>query len=108
MSKLDLQPAHLRIVVDLIGTYAPDADVFAFGSRVRGGSHDGSDLDLVMRNPENATVPHHGIAALRAALAESNLPLIVDLLDWSLIPESFQREIEREAILIHRAEHAPV
>lgn len=107
MKTLDLQPAHLRMVLSLIHAFAPDADVFAFGSRVHGGSHNGSDLDLVLRNPLQNNSPHRCMASLRAAFAESNLPFTVDILDWSRIPESFRREVERESVILHHAETVP-
>lgn len=35
--------------VALLGQHVPQAEVWAYGSRVNGGAHEGSDLDLVLR-----------------------------------------------------------
>lgn len=103
MPKLELQPAHLRMVLDLVERYAPEAEVWAYGSRVQGTAHNGSDLDLVLRNPANPEAPQKNLTALAAAFAESNLPILVDIIDWARIPETFRQEIERA----HAALHGP-
>ena len=48
---LDLRPEWLEIVRHLLAVHLPDAEVWAYGSRVQGTCHEGSDLDLVARNP---------------------------------------------------------
>ena len=35
----------------LLSKHVPGVEVWAYGSRVNGESHDGSDLDLVLRGP---------------------------------------------------------
>ncbi|MBJ6726809.1 nucleotidyltransferase family protein [Geomesophilobacter sediminis] len=93
MPTLDLRPKWLETVRYLAARYTPDAEVFAYGSRVNGTAHDGSDLDLCVRNPDDPDRPVYGVDALREAFSESNLPILVDLLDWAILPESFRREI---------------
>jgi predicted nucleotidyltransferase len=100
MPKLDLNPKHLRLLLDVLAMLAPDVEVWAYGSRVNGGGHDGSDLDLVVRNPAGLDQPQKRLGALREALSESNLPILVDILDWARIPEDFRREIERRHVTI--------
>ncbi|OGU06822.1 MAG: hypothetical protein A2075_07060 [Geobacteraceae bacterium GWC2_58_44] len=92
---LDLRPEWLETVRRLIAAHIPDAEVWAYGSRVQGTSHDGSDLDLVVRNPSDPSRPQANFSELREALSESNLPILVDLQDWARIPEGFRREIVR-------------
>jgi predicted nucleotidyltransferase len=48
---LDLPPRYLDKVRAILRQYVPDYDVWAYGSRVRGGAFEASDLDLVVRNP---------------------------------------------------------
>jgi len=96
MPKLNLKSNYLRLLLDVLNTYVPEAEVWAYGSRVNGGGHDGSDLDLVVRNPSGLDQPQKQLGALREALSESNLPMLVDVLDWARIPEDFRREIERQ------------
>lgn len=95
MATINLRPEWLHTIRQLIATHLPEAEVLAYGSRVNGTSHDASDLDLVARNPVDLKQPLAGIAALCAAFAESNLPIVVDILDWARISESFQQEIMR-------------
>src|SRR5271165_2978747 len=96
MPKLDLKPEHLRLLLDVLQQHAPEAEAWAYGSRVNGDGHEGSDLDLVVRNPARLKEPQKQLGALREALSESNLPMLVDVLDWARIPEDFRREIERQ------------
>jgi uncharacterized protein len=85
----------------LLAQHVPDAEVWAFGSRVSGGSHEGSDLDLVLRNPSDLSLPVKGLAALRVALQNSMLPMLVELHDWAHLPASFHTHIEREYVVVH-------
>jgi predicted nucleotidyltransferase len=100
MPKLDLKPDYLRLLLDLVKKHLAEAEVWAYGSRVNGGGHDGSDLDLVVRNPADLGRPQKNIYRLRDALSESNLPLLVEVQDWARIPEDFRREIERQHVVI--------
>ena len=100
MPTLNLQPAHRQMVLDLLAQYAPDAEVWAYGSRVNGTAHEGSDLDLVVRNPAHLGTPRPRLYLLRDALSESNLPILVDVLDWAQIPDEFHREIERQHVIL--------
>lgn len=95
MRKLDLRPEWLETVRHLLAVHLPDAEVLAYGSRVQGTSHDGSDLDLVVRNVADPSQPQTRLFELKECFAESNLPILVDILDWARIPESFRKEIER-------------
>jgi uncharacterized protein len=105
MTTLDLQPGYLRILLDILNRHAPDAEVWAYGSRVTGNAHEGSDLDLVIRNPGRLDKAQKNISRLREALIESNLPILVELLDWARISEPFRREIERQHVIVMSPEH---
>ena len=48
-----------------------------------------------LENSLTLSRPQANLSELREALSESNLPILVDLLDWARIPESFRREIVR-------------
>lgn len=100
MPTLDLRPEWLEIVRRLLAVHLPDAEVWAYGSRVSGTAHEGSDLDLVARNPDAPDRPQPGLAGLREAFSESDLPILVDILDWARIPESFRQEILRGGIVV--------
>lgn len=93
---LDLDPDVLAEVRRLLARHVPDTEVWAYGSRLTGGSHEGSDLDLVVRNPGDLLQPAPGVTDLKDALEASDVPILVDVLDWACIPEEFRREIQKQ------------
>lgn len=97
---LNLEPQHLAILLDLVDRYAPDAEVWAYGSRVAGGAHEASDLDLVLRNPVDLTQRQAHLLELKEAIAESDLPILVDVMDWARVPDTFQREMEKKHVVL--------
>lgn len=94
LSHLNLQSRHLALLQDLLRAHVPQAQVWAYGSRVIGGAHEGSDLDLVLRNSQNLSLPCESLEALREALQASALPILVDVHDWAQLPLAFHRNIE--------------
>lgn len=103
---LNLLPRYLGMLQDILEKVAPDAEVWAFGSRVTGQGHDASDIDLVMRDPRNLQQETRQTSALLEALVDSNLPLHVDVVDWARIPEEFQQEITRAYVVIRKGQSA--
>ncbi len=85
----------------LLRQHVPAAEVWAYGSRVNGRSHEGSDLDLALRSPtlEPLGGEYHELVE---ALEESNIPILIQVHDWARLPESFQREIERDYVVVQR------
>ncbi len=99
--KLDLPRRYRDQLGALLREYVPDAEVWAYGSRVTGKSHDGSDLDLVLRSPTLEPLAE-GFFDLLEAIEKSNIPILVQAHDWARLPESFHREIEREYVVVQR------
>ncbi len=97
---LDLPQKYLAQVQTLLHTHVPHAEMWAYGSRVSGGSHEASDLDLVLRNPKSLLEETGALYDLKEAFTESNLPIRVNLMDWARIPVSFHREIERAHVVV--------
>ena len=97
--RLDLPLRYRRIVEALLREHVPDAEVWAYGSRVNGESHEGSDLDLVVRGPGLAPLGE-GFLNLLEAIEESNIPILVQVHDWARLPKSFHQEIEREYVVV--------
>jgi type I restriction enzyme, S subunit len=69
-------------------------EVWAYGSRVDGTAHEGSDLDLVIRTPDLQKLPIDIFIDLKEKIAESNVPIVVELFDWARLPLSFHTNIE--------------
>lgn len=107
MTSLNLSESDQLLVRQILAAHAPQLEVWAYGSRVNGSGHDGSDLDLVVRDPSGGRIAGTKMMELREAFSESDLPILVDLLEWTTLPESFRNEIARMRVLIH-SPHAPV
>ena len=96
----------------LLQEHLPDVEVWAYGSRVNGRRHDGSDLDLVLRGPGLKQIPSEQMADFKDAVRESTIPFLVEARDWTRLPERFWQEIERHHIVFRApygtcAEEAP-
>ena len=85
----------------LLRQHVPSVEVWAYGSRVNGESHEGSDLDLALRGPALEPLDA-GFYELLEAIEKSNIPILVQAHDWARLPESFHREIEREYVVVQR------
>jgi predicted nucleotidyltransferase len=70
-------------------------EVWAYGSRVNGTAHAGSDLDLVIKSQNHTSMPIKEYLALQEKIKESNIPILVELRDWTKLPESFHKNIEQ-------------
>ena len=98
--RLHLLPKHRRVLETLLRQYLPDVEVWAYGSRVNGRSHDGSDLDLVLRGSDLKEIPTDQLGDFEEAVQESNIPFLVEARDWARLPERFHREIERDRVVL--------
>lgn len=90
---LDLDPKYVAIIQRILADHVPYKTVWVYGSRIKGTAHEGSDLDLVVMNDKEG-ITLEQLSSLRKAFSESNLPILIDILDWSSIPEEFRNEIK--------------
>ena len=97
---LHLSPRHRSVLEAVLHEHLPGVEAWAYGSRVNGRSHDGSDLDLVLRAPELTKIPAEQLADFKDAVCDSEIPFLVEARDWARLPEQFQREIERNHVPI--------
>ncbi len=97
---LHLSPRHREEIEALLHKHLPGVEVWAYGSRVNGRSHDGSDLDLVLHGPKLAEIGTSRFADFIEALQDSTIPFLVEVRDWARLPESFHCEIEREHVVL--------
>ena len=77
MPKLDLMPDDLRLIKLILKQWAPDAEIWGYGSRVNGNCHEASDLDLVIRNSKSLEKPSAHLMQLKQACT------------WTLVPFPF-------------------
>ncbi|MBF0339295.1 MAG: nucleotidyltransferase domain-containing protein [Nitrospirae bacterium] len=101
---IDIRPEYLATLKALLRRYVPRAEVWAYGSRVSGGGHDASDLDIVLRYPEEPARLQENLPTLKEVLSESELPILIDVLDWARVPEGFQQEISKDYVIIQYPE----
>lgn len=97
---LALNPRHLAMLRALLQQHLPQAEVWAYGSRVNGNGHDASDLDLVVRQPNDLKQETPELGETQEAMSESNLPIRVEIIDWARLPSSFHREIEQAYVVV--------
>lgn len=102
-SRLQLSARHLAMLRALLTQHVPRAEVWAYGSCVSCDAHEGSDLDLVLRNPANLFADVEGFAELQETLQQSSLPMLVETHAWARLPEPFHRNIEQEYAVIRAA-----
>lgn len=88
-----LKNEYKFMLLDILTTMNIDAEVWAYGSRVSGNAHDGSDLDIVIVPPDRKKIPIDVLINLKEQIRESNIPIIVELFDWARLPESFHENI---------------
>ena len=98
--RIHLLPRHRELLEGLLREHLPGVEVWTYGSRVSGESHGGSDLDLVLRDPELEEIDIAALADFTQALHDSTIPFLVEARDWARLPERFHREIEREYVVL--------
>ena len=91
--RLDLPRRYRDQIEALLREHVPGVEVWAYGSRVNGRSHEGGDLDLVLRGPDLQRIPSNQLAVLTEALEESNVPILVQTHGWARLPERLHRGV---------------
>ena len=105
-NRLSLPCRYRQQIEALLRTCLPDVEAWAYGSRVNGRSHPGSDLDLALRTPTLEPIPDSMLRDFTAALERSNIPILVQAHDWARLPESFHREINRNYVALDGGDKA--
>ena len=99
-AKLHLKSKHLHSLENIVGVFLPGVEVWAYGSRVTGRSHEGSDLDLVLRSPDLKKIPTFDLQRLKKALQESAIPFYVEVRDWATMPERYHDKIRQNHVVL--------
>lgn len=93
-----LKDKHRALLESILRGFPEIAEARAFGSRVKGTAHEGSDLDLLVSANENARID---MPRLFAAFRESYLPFKVDVFDRSYLPDNMLRNILEENEVVY-------
>ena len=89
-------------LIAIFETATTSFEVWAYGSRVNGDAHDGSDLDLVVRTPDLQKMPVDVFLAIKEKIRESNIPIVVELFDWARLPDTFHIIILAKHEILYR------
>lgn len=100
---LYLPDHYWRMVQEILHRHLAEAEVWVYGSRVNGDCFSASDLDLVVRQPDDLQRRQSNLPAVIEAFSDSNLPIFVQLVDWANIPTEFQAEIAEKYVVVHEA-----
>lgn len=93
MTKLNIKPEYLKMLKEIFNQYCPNAEIWVYGSRIKNQSHDGSDLDMVVKNFNDN---NKNISELKQLLNDSNIPFLTDIEEFDNLPDYFQKEILKE------------
>ena len=96
-----LREKDKQLLIDLFSQLERPVEVLAYGSRVNNTAHDGSDLDLVIRTKNHKPLSAAVYTHLQEQIKQSNIPILVELRDWTKIPESFHQQIEKQYEFIY-------
>jgi predicted nucleotidyltransferase len=95
---IDIEEKQLSEIRRILRDHVPECEVRLFGSRVSGTARKYSDIDLLLVSPEK--IDPQRIALLKDAFSESDLPIIVDVIDWHTVTESFKNVIQDKTELL--------
>lgn len=93
---LDIRPDHLRIVRNILRNYVPNHRIWIFGSRATDSAKSFSDLDICLQG--QTAISLSTLGNLRADFSASNLPYMVDIVDWYSIGDHFRQIIEKHKV----------
>lgn len=94
---IKLREQDRKIICDLANKiFSGPVEIWAYGSRVKGTSHDASDLDLVLRSKNLKPIIIEEFSKFVEELKDSQIPILVQVFDWARLPESFHENILKE------------
>ncbi len=84
------------ILSTLSDSVRASVNLWAFGSRVNNRAHSGSDLDLVVKTKDESPLDMDEFMQFKENLQESNIPFLIDVMDWGRIPDYFKENIKQQ------------
>ena len=97
MSNLFIDKKDLDILKNILKEFCPNSEVYAYGSRINGRAHDGSDLDLTIKNfPKDKY-----LFELKEIFSNSNITFLIDVNLYDDLPQSFKEEIDKNNVQIY-------
>lgn len=100
---INLKRKHFEELCAIFKKYCPKAEIWAYGSRIHGDSHDGSDLDMTVKSFND---PTKNLGELKELLDDSDIPFLMDVSEFNRLSVSFQTEILKNYIRLFPAEES--
>jgi uncharacterized protein len=97
---IDLDESNLQEVLKILGEHVPECEVWAYGSRVKGTARKFSDLDLALVGQE--PLGWKRVEALKYAFSASDLPIMVAVVDFNSVSDSFRSNIRSKYEMLRR------
>jgi predicted nucleotidyltransferase len=98
MTDIFIDEKSLAELTGIFKKLYPKSLIWAFGSRVDGSAHSGSDLDLAIVDYGQEETDY---LELKETIKESNIPFLIDIFELNKLPESFQKEIKRVYAILY-------
>ncbi len=90
---IDCDPKTLAQIKTLIKQFFPGVEIRVFGSRVKGTARQYSDIDCALVAEKVLSVS--ALTMLKEALSQSNIPILVDIVDWHTLDDDFKAIINQ-------------
>jgi len=97
---IDLKKKLLDKVKQILNANVPQYKALMFGSRIYGTARKFSDIDIALIGPEK--IDWREIENLKDVFAESDLPMIVDIVDFNSVSKSFKMIINKNYEVIKK------
>lgn len=98
--RFGLEDSHWQILEDKL--FNPlrsyGAQIWVFGSRARGDHKPFSDIDILFALPDGTQTPDGMIFLIKEELAESNLPIKVDLVNLQDLAFSYRESVLKDRV----------
>lgn len=95
---IDIRPEHWQMVQSILQKHLPHYEVWAFGSRAKWTAKKHSDLDLCIKTEQ--PLSFKVLALLEEDFSESDLPWMVDIVDWSTTSAAFREIIAKDKVVV--------
>jgi predicted nucleotidyltransferase len=99
-----LREKDLETLINIFSSIDYPMDVLAYGSRVNGEAHSGSDLDLAIRGKNSQSLPFDVYSKLLKKVQDSNIPILVDIKDFYALPSKFRQNIENKCEILYSSD----
>lgn len=99
---LCIEDNHLETVQHILSLHFEGMEVWAHGTRVTGVDLT-PDTELELVAISERPLSFEVMTAVEKAFVDSGLPFRVDIMDWAKLPESLQKQIKKEHVVVQSA-----